>query len=346
MMKKILFLGAVAKHDDLVVGGEVAKSRITYKYLKNKYNIKVVDTYWKRKNLLQKMYHHYIKKIINILKIVVFCPWADEILLVNCHGNYVKLINKLGAVQKLKIIGIGNLVAEHAISTGIEPEIWSETAGIFVESDEMISDLKNVGINSGKILLNYKELPYYTAVTAVGKKEKLSIFYIGRICEEKGIDCVLDALDKINHEKIIVVFHLYGIFENGYEEKSKIKERKDVVYHGTINLIDGISEYDKLRQHDIFVFPSKWKAESISSAMIDAVALGKPILATDFNLNALFIDKDNVNGFLFPVDDSDKLREYIEFFYYNQDSIAEYGKASFKVADKFRVENAIMALDL
>lgn len=345
-MKKILFLGAIAKHDDLIVGGEVAKSRVTYKYLKSKYNVKVVDTYWKRKNALQGVYHRYLKKTVSIVRIILFGLWADEILLVNCHGNYVRLINKIGVIKKLKIIGIGNLVAEHAISTGIEAEVWSKTAGIYVESEEMISDLRNVGIYNGKILLNYKELPSCTFPDIINKKEKLSLFYIGRICEEKGIDCVLSALDKINQEKIIVEFHLYGIFENGYEEKSKIKERGDVVYHGAINLIDGISEYDKLKQHDIFVFPSKWKAESISSAMIDAVALGKPILATDLNLNYLFINETDINGFLFPIDDSDKLREYIEFFYFNQEYISKYGMSSYRVADKFRVENAIKALDL
>ena len=67
---------------------------------------------------------------------------------------------------------------------------------------------------------------------------------------------------------------------------------------------------DYLNQMDVFVFPTQL-AESLGLVAVEAMACGCPVLASDFAAPGDYV-KDGINGYKFPVGDSDTLAMLLE----------------------------------
>jgi sugar transferase (PEP-CTERM/EpsH1 system associated) len=78
---------------------------------------------------------------------------------------------------------------------------------------------------------------------------------------------------------------------------------------------------------DIFVLPSL--AEGISNTILEAMATGLPVIATDVGGNRELV-VDNQTGFLVPKNDLIALGQAIEFYLSNPLKIGEHGKAGRK----------------
>ncbi len=94
-----------------------------------------------------------------------------------------------------------------------------------------------------------------------------------------------------------------------------------------------------LRAMDIFVLPSL--GEGISNTILEAMATGLPIIATDVGGNSELVDPD-VNGFLVRTGDSDQLADSIEVLVQNTEKRQSFGVASRqKIAEKFNWERTV-----
>ena len=76
-----------------------------------------------------------------------------------------------------------------------------------------------------------------------------------------------------------------------------------IVFHGFTNRVD-----EKIRHSGMFVLSSNY--EGISNSMIEALALGLPVISTDCPIGGskMYIE-DGVNGLLVPVGNCEKLAE-------------------------------------
>lgn len=156
---------------------------------------------------------------------------------------------------------------------------------------------------------------------------------VGRLASVKDQQSLIDAFSKIllKNPKLRLNLRLV-IVGNGplyeeLEERVKDTDLSDVTWMPG----DRIDIPELLSAMDIFVLPSL--GEGISNTILEAMATGLPIIATDVGGNPELVEQ-NVNGFLVPVGDSDKLADRIELLVKDQDKRQYFGTASSRKVDK------------
>jgi len=136
---------------------------------------------------------------------------------------------------------------------------------------------------------------------------KLNILFIGRLEKRKGLDYLLEAYKRVKPEipdsRLIVVGP--GIrLRHKYEKRVRRSGLKDVVFVGYASYRD-LPRYYKTA--DIVCCPAiGW--ESFGIVLIEAMAVGKPIVASNIKGYASVMS-DGVEGLLVPPKNAEKLAE-------------------------------------
>ena len=95
-----------------------------------------------------------------------------------------------------------------------------------------------------------------------------------------------------------------------------------------------------LERCHIIAFPSYYR-EGVPKSLIDACAVGRPIVTTD-SIGCKDVVDDGVNGFLVPVRDSDALAGKLRILIDNKDLRVKMGKAArLKAEQEFSLQNVI-----
>jgi len=112
------------------------------------------------------------------------------------------------------------------------------------------------------------------------RDDKLNILFVGRLEERKGFKYLLAAYERVKKEypqcRLIVVSPT-GQLSRKYEKLAAKRNLKDVVFAGYVSFED-LPEY--YNTADVFCTPATgW--ESFGMVLLEAMATGKPIVATD-----------------------------------------------------------------
>lgn len=118
--------------------------------------------------------------------------------------------------------------------------------------------------------------------------------YVGRITKEKGLHYLKTALERISEDIVVLI-----IGEGQYLKEFKSTFRKNVYFLGNQKDI-----YRYLFAGDFFLQPSLHENHSI--ALLEAVAAGLPVIATDVGGNEEIVE-DNITGFLIEPRNTDAL---------------------------------------
>lgn len=105
------------------------------------------------------------------------------------------------------------------------------------------------------------------------------IVYVGHIEREKGIVQIVEAAKLLPN----INFKLVGAVR---EDISDIKIPSNVLLVGRVE-VEKVQKY--LKEADVFLFPSK--SEGFSNALLEAMAMGLPIIASDVGANSIMIEK-------------------------------------------------------
>ena len=135
--------------------------------------------------------------------------------------------------------------------------------------------------------------------------EPIVFTYVARVMKAKGIEQFLDAARSLKGK---AEFHICGYCEEDY--KGIIEKEQDlgtVIYHG---LVDNVIDYEQI-SHCI-VLPT-FHPEGISNVLLEAAALGRPIITTD-RAGCREAVEDGITGLLVRERDSDDLINKMEKF--------------------------------
>lgn len=122
--------------------------------------------------------------------------------------------------------------------------------------------------------------------------------YVGRVTKEKGLDYLVQALEKLPENSRILV-----VGSGAYLQEMESACGKQVIFLGEQKDV-----YRYLFAGDFFIQPSLHENHSI--ALLEAAAAGIPMIATDVGGNAEIV-RDGINGLLIPPKDVAKLQEAI-----------------------------------
>lgn len=170
------------------------------------------------------------------------------------------------------------------------------------------------------------------------QKDKPFIITLGgtRITERKGINYLVEALSKLHLKYPNIFLKLVG---EGNEKENLEKLIKDFKLENFVEFVGMVSR-EKIafyyQEASLFVLPSL--NEGMSNAMLEALASGLPILATNTGGTSELVE-DGENGFIIKMKDVDDLAQKIELLISDNDLRQKMGLASRERAQKMSWEN-------
>ncbi len=140
----------------------------------------------------------------------------------------------------------------------------------------------------------------------INEKKQLSFLFAGRVIWDKGVKEFVEAAKIIKREYKYIEFQILGFIDPSnpnavpYEDIQNWQKRNIISYLGET---EDVRPY--LENSSCLVFPSFYN-EGISRILLEAAAMGKPIITTD-NVGCRDVVKDNYNGFICKIKDKDDL---------------------------------------
>lgn len=170
---------------------------------------------------------------------------------------------------------------------------------------------------------------------------KKIVFSAGRLVEQKGFAYLIQAAAELRKKRDDLVFIVAG--EGRLEQHLKRLVRK-------LNLEDSVHFWGYVKDVDpyvkgcdLFVLPSLF--EGMPNAVMEAMALGKAVIATDVN-GVTELMEDNKTGLIIPPKDSKILAEAIHSVIDDEARLEEFGKNGLeKVQKHFTISAMIKRLE-
>jgi len=196
------------------------------------------------------------------------------------------------------------------------------------ENFKLIKSNKSFVVNGSGININeynYSAAPY---------SSKIAFLMASRFLIEKGILEYLTACKILNQKYNNARFLLAGKQDSNPSSLSKEKIRY-LSKQANVELIGWVDMREILKKIDVFVLPSY--REGIPRSILEAMAIGRPIITTDVpGCKETVIN--GYNGYLILPRDVNSLVDAMENFIKNPSLILKMGKASRKlVEEKFDV---------
>ncbi len=154
--------------------------------------------------------------------------------------------------------------------------------------------------------------------------------FVGRLLYEKGIKEFLESSLTLLKDYKNIEFLIIGDID--YENPKIMTKDKLQFYLDKSNKIKFIGKVTDVRPYlcktSVFVLPSYYR-EGVPRSILEAMAYKKPIITTNA-IGCKTTTIDGYNGFLVPIQDSNNITKYMEYFIKNPKQIETLGNNSFK----------------
>jgi glycosyltransferase involved in cell wall biosynthesis len=168
---------------------------------------------------------------------------------------------------------------------------------------------------------------------------ELHFTYLGVITEDKGVFDVVEIARLLRDRGYRFTVFLVG--EGAPKEIARLKELIGRYELGEFVQLTGVlidkPKFELLQQTTIFLFPTYFRAETQPTVLMEALAVGVPVVASDWRGIGTIIDQ-GVNGYLVPPRDVEAFSRAIE-------AILTEGKIDFMRAAARRVYLERFTLD-
>ena len=158
----------------------------------------------------------------------------------------------------------------------------------------------------------------------IKKEEKFIVVSTSRLIERKGLNYLIEAFGKFCKGKDDVELRLYG----GGDKREMLEGIvKNLGIEGKITFLGEQPRevvYEDIGGYSVFVIPSK--NEGMSNSMLEAIARGLPIIATNVGGTRELVDERN--GFVVEKENTEQICEALEKLYNNKELVEKMGRAS------------------
>ena len=288
MMKKVCVIGHFAREENLLNGQTVKTKIITKEIMKEfgKEQISCVDTHGGVKALRQVPI-----QCINALKFhknIVIFPAENGLRI------FAPLLVGLNIFfhKKLHYVVIGGWLPNFLENRKILSAFLKKFNVVYVETNEMKSALGKMGFDNIVVVPNCKELvmlKHDELILEFSEPYKLCTF--SRVMKEKGIEEAVDSVKRVNklYNRVVYTLDIYGpidLTQVEWFEKLKMTFPEYIRY-------GGIVPFDKstmiLKQYYALLFPTFYEGEGFAGTLIDAMAAGVPVIASNWRYNSEII---------------------------------------------------------
>lgn len=283
-MKKICIIGCFADDFNLL-NGQTVKTKIIYKEMVKAFGCNEVikiDTYGGLKTLFKSPI--LILNALRNCESVIILPAENGLrVIVPLLICFNKLFNR-----KLFYDVIGGWLPEFLFKRKWLSKLLKQFNCIFVETQSMKEQLDKQRFNNIEVIPNCKELKILKQEEVnFHQNEPLKLCTFSRVMKEKGIEEAVNAVVDVNNSEKRIVFTL-DIF--GQIDQNQI-EWFDKLQNSFPNYINysGVIPFDKssivLKDYFALLFPTFYEGEGFAGTLIDAMAAGVPVIASDWKYN-------------------------------------------------------------
>lgn len=319
-----------------LLNGQTIKTKIVTEELERQYGtdeIAKIDT------------HGGVKKLtvlpIKLFKALKICK---NVLIFPAHKG-VRIIAPLLVAEnaffkrKLHYVVIGGWISDLIQNKPILKCSLKHFDAIYVETTTLKRKMEMQGFENVVVMPNCKNLDIIDINTEVQHDKPYRVCTFSRVMKEKGIEDAVCAVKAINEKygKTMFALDIYGqVDENQTEWFEKLRAE-----FPTYIRYAGVVPFDKstevLKNYYALLFPTYYDGEGFAGTLIDAMAAGVPIVASDWKYNSEIVNEKV--GVLFATNNIDDL----------SDKIMSVGKCVFREnclleAKKYLPENAVSVL--
>ena len=164
-------------------------------------------------------------------------------------------------------------------------------------------------------------------------REEPVLITVGRLTRQKGQDCLIEAIPEVlKSHKVQVMIIGEGELKPSLEKKAEESNISHRVHF--VGWRENPFKY--IKRSAVFVLPSRW--EGFPNALVEAMACGCPVVASNCESGPLEILEHNEFGFLTKVDDPHDLAEKINKLLDDKEKMKDYGVLAKKRAACFHKE--------
>ena len=162
------------------------------------------------------------------------------------------------------------------------------------------------------------------------------ILAIGRLNRQKGFDILIKSFAKSdlkNRIKLVILGE--GKERKNLEELiAELKLKNQVLLFGKVD-----NPFIYMKYAKFFIMSSRY--EGFGNVLLEALACGAPIIATDCETGTSEIIKNGKNGLLVPVEDENALKLAMEKLFYDREFYMKLKSNTRKSVEKYGIENIV-----
>ena len=218
----------------------------------------------------------------------------------------------------------------------VQTRVAAEATRVIVPSEYLKRIVMAWGIPSEKIEVIYNAVPLEAlgaVPSVVTQLPRPLVVTAGRLVPWKHIDGVIDAVAQIPRASLAIAGN--GPDRSTLEKRAQEKLSGRAVFTGQLSHADTLAT---IQSADVFVLNSSY--EGLSHLLIEACALGVPIIATKVGGNPEVIT-DGENGVLIPAGDTSALVAALDRVFASNDLRARLGAAAKESANRFSTERML-----
>ena len=138
-------------------------------------------------------------------------------------------------------------------------------------------------------VLNYCDVDFFRPFAKTGYKQRMNLYYIGIILENRGILQIIEAMRMLQMEGYDPHFHCVGELYSDLERKIRNLPyyqdiREHLHFHGRLSLENGYAIASGMDIGLCIIWPMKNSMESYPTKLFEYMAIGLPIITSDFDL--------------------------------------------------------------
>lgn len=171
------------------------------------------------------------------------------------------------------------------------------------------------------------------------KNDKKKIVAVGRLEFQKNYELLINAFTKFSMYNSEYILEIYGEGKDIQKLKelcSNNKIENKVFFMGNCRDV-----HYRIVDSEIYVLSSRF--EGIPNALLEAMAMGFPVIATDCPVGGpAELICNNKNGILVSLDSCDELADAMNFLVSNRKEAIKYGESAKKVRDDYSLDKIIV----
>lgn len=220
-----------------------------------------------------------------------------------------------------------------------------DLSGIFVETESMKDALRKKGFENVRVLPNCKELIIVEDRYRKTNDGPVKLCTFSRVMKEKGIEDAIKAVMFLNQQgkDPIYTLDIYGQTEPSQQEWFNQLMLSCPTYIQYKGLISFDRSTEVLKDYFALLFPTYHSGEGFAGTLIDAMAAGLPVIASDWRYNAEIVQENQI-GCLVDPHNTEALADAIRHLSADADRYAYYRSNCLSNAHKYLPENAIRVL--